>query len=191
MCLEWQPQPLFNTSSLSARILTTVSSKKMDGLKEALLMIQQLGQLALPLQVSDHLVNQTPVLSHTALQHSNNYKSITLLCSLLHNLILSNMPLSVGFLNLDLTPMNTSPLSKNATLLPLRNLLDPSLKIQLYHHSLSQWVGGPQSTRASGSQPSSISINKTRLLHAFLLYFPFILFFFFFSFFFSLAFLLN
>ena len=138
MCLEWQPQPLFNTSSLSARILTTVSSKKMDGLKEALLMIQQLGQLALPLQVSDHLVNQTPVLSHTALQHSNNYKSITLLCSLLHNLILSNMPLSVGFLNLDLTPMNTSPLSKNATLLPLRNLLDPSLKIQLYHHSLSQ-----------------------------------------------------
>ena len=188
MCLEWQPQPLFNALSLSARILTTVSSKKMDGLKEALLTVQQLGQLALSLQASDYLVNQTPVLSYTALQHSNNYKSITLLYSLLHNLTSSNTPLSVGFLGLDLAPINTSPLFKNTMLLPLRNSLDPSLKIQLHHCSLPWWVGGLQSIRASSSQPSSISINETRLLHAFLLYFPFILFFFFF---FSLAFLLN
>ena len=45
----------------------TVSSKKTDGSKEALLTVQQLGKLALPPQVSDHLVNQTPVLSRTTL----------------------------------------------------------------------------------------------------------------------------
>ena len=153
----------------------TVSFKKMDGSKEALLTVQWLGQLALPPQASGHLFNWTPVLSCTALWCLNNYKSITLLHSLLHNLMLSNTPLSVRFLGLDLTPMNTSLLSKNATLLPLRNLLNPSLKTQLHCCSLPWWVGGPQSTRASSSQPSSISINKTRLLHAFLLYFLFIL----------------
>ena len=137
MCLEWQPRPLFNASSLSARILTTVSSKKTDGSKEALLTVQRLGQLALPPRASGHLFNRTPVLSRTALRRSNNYKSITLLHSLLRNLMSSNMPLSVRFLGLDLTPMNTSLLSKNATLPPLRNSLNPSLKIQLHHHSLS------------------------------------------------------
>ena len=159
----------------------TVSSKKMDDLKKALLTVQQLGKLALPPRASDHLVNRTPVLSRTALRRSNNYKSITPLRSPLRNSTSSNTLLSVGFLGLDLAPMNTSPLSKNATPPPLRNSLNPSPKVQLHRRSLPRRAGGPQLTRVSGSQLGSISVNETRLLHAFLLCFPFISLLFFFS----------